>query len=143
MKDTTDCGMLIKRISDSITRISNNELRENDLTLTQIRYLEYLYLHACAPTPFKELEAFFQVSQPTVTGIMRRLESKGLILTQPVAYGGKAKAAVLTRDGARRYEIADARRSEMETRLLAPLNDAEKARFCTLLQKVCQNLKEE
>ncbi|MEA4912104.1 MAG: MarR family transcriptional regulator [Oscillospiraceae bacterium] len=142
MNDASDCGMLVKLISDSIARISNNELRENDLTLSQLRYLEYLYAHPYAPTPFKELETHFQVSQPTAAGIIRRLESKGLILTQASECGGKARTAALTQRGKQLYEVAEARRSETETLLLAPLEETDKERFYAMLQKIYRNLKE-
>lgn len=142
MHESTDCGMLVKLISDSIARRSNNELRGNDLTLSQLRYLEYLYARPDAPTPFKELETHFQVSQPTAAGIIRRLESKGLILTRASECGGKARTALLTEMGKQQYEAAEARRSEMESLLLAPLDDADKDRFHTMLQEVYLNLKE-
>lgn len=142
MNESTDCGMLIKLISDCIARKSNNELRQNDLTLSQLRYLEYLYARPNAPTHFKELETHFQVSQPTAAGIIRRLESKGLILTQGSECGGKAKTAILTDSGKQQYEAAEARRSETEARLLAPLGEADKERFHTMLREVYWNLKE-
>lgn len=142
MIEATDCGMLVKLISDSIARISNNELRENDLTLSQLRYLEYLYAHSDAPTPFKELESYFQVSQPTVAGIIRRLEGKGLILTQASKSGGKARTAALTAAGTQQYEAAEARRSETEALLLAPLDEAGRKQFHTMLRQIYQNLKE-
>lgn len=142
MHTTTDCGMLVKLISDSIMRISNNELRKNGLTLSQLRYLEYLYVHPNSPTPFKELETYFQVSQPTVAGIIRRLESKRLILTQANECGGKARAAVLTESGNQLYEVAEARRSEMETLLLSPLDEADRDRFHAMLEVIYRNLKE-
>ena len=62
MNRITECGMLIKQISDSIARMSNNELRKSGLTLSQLRYLEYLSESQNEPTPFKELEAHFMVS---------------------------------------------------------------------------------
>ena len=142
MNEPNDCGMLIKLISDSIARISNNELRENGLTLSQLRYIEYLYARPGTPTPFKELEAFFQVSQPTVAGILSRLESKKLIVTQPSKCGGKARTAILTEMGKQQYELAEARRSETETQLLAPLNEEDKNRFHAILQEIYRNLKE-
>lgn len=142
MNESTDCGMLVKLISDSIARISNNELRENGLTLSQLRYMEYLYAHPDAPIPFKELETYFAVSQPTVAGIIRRLEGKGLILTQASECGGKARTAVLTDKGKQQYEAAEVRRSETETRLLAPLDGSDKERFHAMLQEIYRNLKE-
>ena len=43
MKKEKDCGILLKQICDKIETSANNELKNSGLTLSQVRYLEYLY----------------------------------------------------------------------------------------------------
>lgn len=142
MDSSSDCGMLIKLISDNISRISNNELRSNNLTLSQLRYLEYLYAAKDTPTLFKDLETHFEVSQPTAAGIIKRLSNKGLIRTQDSELGGKAKTAVLTEAGKELFESAESRRTETERVLLAPLAEEDRVRFHSMLEQIYNHLKE-
>lgn len=83
MKNTEYIGMLLKQINDNLGKRANNELRKSGLTISQIRYLGFMYENGKERTPFKLLEKEFDVAQPTVAGIMRRLEKKGLVGTLP------------------------------------------------------------
>ncbi len=142
MVQLSECGILIKQINDNIARLANNELRQNNLTLSQLRYLEYLYAHKGTPVPFKDLERHFEVSQPTVAGILRRLENKKLVKTTQSEHGGKSKTVCLTGSGTALYESAETRRSETEIHLLSPLRDTERIAFQDMLVKVLKHLKE-
>lgn len=142
MGSNTECGMLIKRINDRIAQMSNNELRASELTLSQLRYLEYLYDQQDMEAHFKDLEAFFGVSQPTVVGVLKRLERKGLVSTQLSAAGGNVKTAHLTEKGKALYEDSRTYRNGVEQTLLVPLDAQEQAMFHEMLRKVCMHLEE-
>lgn len=142
MAQLSECGILIKQINDSIARLANNELRQNNLTLSQLRYLEYIYAHEGTPVLFKEVERHFKVSQPTAAGILRRLESKKLIKTNQSENGGKSKTVCLTDSGKALYESAEARRIKTEINLLSPLKEDERITFQEMLAKVLEHLKE-
>lgn len=142
MAQLSECGILIKQINDNIARLANNELRQNNLTLSQLRYLEYIYTNKGTPVPFKYLEKHFEVSQPTVAGILRRLENKKLVKTKQSESGGKAKTVCLTSKGMALYESAEERRLETEIYLLSPLKDDERIEFQDTLVKVLKHLKE-
>lgn len=75
----TDCGMLIKLISDHMQSHANKLLNKINLTASQFRYLEYLNRND-GPVSFKDFEKHFQTSQPTVSGIERGNE-ENLILS--------------------------------------------------------------
>ena len=142
MVQADDCGLLIKQLSDRMARQANNELREDDLTFTQMRYIEYLCEQKNSPICFKKLEAYFEVSQPTVVGVIRRLEEKGLVAVQTCADDSKAKEAYLTEKGLKLHQLADGRRSAMEEFILSSLNEKEKKEFKKLLVKVCNQTKQ-
>ena len=72
------CGLLIKQIHDAIGKHVNNELREKELTLSQVRVLMELGDNSGGAMPLKELERRLHVAQPTVVGIVHRLEEKGV-----------------------------------------------------------------
>lgn len=140
MGSNMECGMLIKRINDRIARMSNNELRASELTLSQLRYLEYLYDQQDTEAHFKNLESFFGVSQPTVVGVLKRLERKGLVSTQLSAAGGNVKTAHLTENGKALYEDSRTYRNDVEQTLLVPLDAQEQAMFHEMPRKVCMHL---
>lgn len=142
MNRIIECGMLIKQISDSIAQMSNNELRKSGLTLSQLRYLEYLSESQNEPTPFKELEAHFMVSQPTVVGVIKRLERKGLVAVLQSKSGGNVKTAVLTEQGKALYNASQAHKSEVEKRLISPLDSNEQAQFEDMLRRVRDHMEE-
>ena len=142
MIQTDDCGLLIKQLSDRMARQANNELREDNMTFTQMRYIEYLCEQKNTPIRFKKLEAYFEVSQPTVVGVIRRLEEKGLVAVRICADDSKAKEAYLTAKGMRFHELAEGRRAHMEEFILESLNAKEKKEFKRLLKKVCSQTKQ-
>lgn len=133
--------MLIKMISDHIARDSNSQLNQDGLTLSQLRYLEFLTEHGDAPVYFKEFESHFQASQPTVSGIMRRMEGKGLIRIK-AAERGRAKMAELTETGRKWTENARISREKEEAKLLYPLNEEERKLFQEMLLKICRHMEQ-
>ena len=136
----TECGLLIKQISGRISKTANNELRADNLTLSQLRCLEYIHENSKDKIPLKEIEAHFQISQPTLAGIISRLCQKGLIITEISEINSRAKTASLTHAGENLFLKFDERRDLMENALLAPLTDDEKQTFYELLRKVNNGL---
>lgn len=125
MNNTEDIGMLLKQINDNLGKRANNELRKSNLTISQIRYLGFMYESGRERTPFKLLEKEFDVAQPTVAGIMRRLEKKGLVSTLSNAEDSRAKDASLTPAGKRIFENGKKHKKEMESLLTAGFSPQE------------------
>lgn len=137
----TECGLLIKQISDQISKTSNNELREDNITLSQLRCLEYIYENSKEKVPLKEIESHFHISQPTLAGLISRLSQKGLVLTETSEKNSRAKTVSLTHIGKDLFLKFDERRDFMENSLLNTLTDTEKQTFYELLIKVHNGLK--
>ncbi len=137
----TDCGMLIKQISDHIAKDANNALRSDDLTLSQLRCMEYMYHRVNDKIPLKDIEAHFQIAQSTVAGIMSRLDKKGLIQMEVSESNARAKNVCLTDKGISVFQRAEQRKDKTEDVLLMPLSQAERRQFYELLKKVNDGLK--
>ena len=137
----TECGLLIKQISDHISKTANNELHEDNLTLSQLRCLEFIYESKGEKTPLKKIEAHFNISQPTLAGIVARLTQKGLLITEISDSNARAKTASLTIKGEELFHTFDERREIMENRLLVSLSEDEMVEFYRLLKKVNDGLK--
>ena len=137
-KEYMDCGMLIKLISDHIQSHSNRQLNKANLTATQFRYLEYLNRHGSSVT-FKDAEKHFQASQPTVSGIMRRLSDKKLIVVEASEFG-RAKNARLTEKGKMLINESGAERDKEEKFILSALQEDEREVFHDMLERINKKL---
>lgn len=135
----TDCGLLIKQISDHIAKEANNTLRSSGMTLSQLRCLEYLYYRADT-VPMKDIEAHFHITQPTVAGLISRLTQKGLVQLVRNPDNARAKNAKLTELGVEVYIKSEQHRDKTESTLLAPLSEDERSQFVRLLRKVNDSL---
>lgn len=133
-----DCGMLIKLISDHIQSQSNRLLNNVNLTASQFRYLEYLN-RGDGPVSFKNVEKHFQTSQPTVSGIMRRLSDKNLIVIEAAEYG-RAKNARLTEKGKKLIDESGIERGKEEELILSALQEDEREVFHDMLERINKKL---
>ena len=86
----------------------------------------------------RELQERAHVSQPTMWGIVRRLEEKGLVASETA--GARAKSVHLTEEGERVAVCGRAFADEEERRLLDALDADERETFARLLAKVCAAL---
>ncbi|MGI6116832.1 MAG: MarR family winged helix-turn-helix transcriptional regulator [Bilifractor sp.] len=141
MKDNEeymDCGMLIKLISDHIQSHSNRLLNKINLTASQFRYLEYLN-QSSDPVSFKDVEKHFQTSQPTVSGIMKRLAEKNLIVIEAASFG-RAKNARLTEKGRKLIDESGTERGNEEKLILSALKEEERESFHDMLERINKKL---
>ena len=136
-----DCGFLIKQINDKLETSANRELRDSGLTLSQLRFLEYICDRYPKKVLYKELEAVFEVAQPTVAGIIRRLADKGHVISEQSAEDSRAKTVSMTEWGYRKFMEANDRKAGMERMILEPLDDKEKKEFQSLLKRVYEHLR--
>ena len=134
-----DVGYLIKTINDKLKVKADADLKHYDLTLSQSRVLAFLSQKGGSATQ-KEIEAFLQVSHPTVVGIVSRMEQKGHVTTRFDAKDKRNKVVALT-------EKAEAMSKEMEQRILAnerkmlaDLSPGEIEQFRRMLDVIYTNL---
>jgi DNA-binding MarR family transcriptional regulator len=135
----TQCGYLIKQISDGMGRKANNQLREHGLTMMQANILAFLQQKG-KDVPLKEIEAAFRISQPTVSGLCHRMEQKELIELRQDPANMSAKTARLTEKGEALVKDAAAETASTEESLLRGLNPKQREELQTLLQKILRNL---
>lgn len=135
----TECGFMMKQITDYISKASNNLFRKKELTLRQISILAFLYRKG-EKTPLKAIEAEFHISQPTVAGVTRRLEKKKLIELKTSSENSSAKTASLTESGTAVYLESRKHSSDMEDAILKGLTPQEITDLQKTLAKILNNL---
>lgn len=136
-----DIGMIIKQINDTLEKRTNNELREDGLTLTQSGFLTTLFLSPEKNLTMRELEDEMHVSQPTAFGVVSRLCEKKLVQTYDDE-NKRTKHVVLTSAGIEKCTHAQIHMSDAEAKLTKKLSDREKIVLRELLEKVCEGLEE-
>ncbi len=71
-------GYLLKQITDKIKVLADASLKSRGLTLSQVRVMEFVSDHTEGVTQ-KAIEEYFQVSHPTIVGIITRMEKNGYL----------------------------------------------------------------
>ena len=130
------CGTLLKQIHDIMEKNANNVLREQELTISQSGVLVLLDAKEGKTATFKELEKDFGVSQPTMVGILNRLEQKNLVEILVDSEDKRIRKAHLTLKGADKCKEGYKHMKTAEELLLKSLTDDEIIEFNRLLLKV-------
>ena len=76
----------------------NREVTQMDLTSAQSHVIGYL-AHAPEPPCARDLEEFFGLSHPTVSGMLSRMEAKGFIQLRPDEKDRRIKRIILLEKG--------------------------------------------
>lgn len=136
-----DFGFLIKQIHDCIEKYANNDLRDSNLTMAQNRVIVSLHMSPDDTKSLKELEKEFNVSQPTMAGIIRRLCEKGYVATFGDASDKRIKNVRLTDIGIECGNEARTHIEKMEKTLISHLSEEEQMQLRQLLLKVLDSIK--
>ncbi len=138
--ESKDIGVMLKLLNDNLQRKANEDLRTDGLTLSQMRVMVFIKEQETLQTTQKELEDYLDVSHPTINGLLKRLEAKGLVTTALSTNRRLTKIVQLTERGKQECERANAHRIKHEMLLRSCLSEEERHTLITLLQKVYDSL---
>ena len=140
MKTNYTCGALLKQINDIMEKNANNALRGQDLTISQSGVLVLLDEKEGKTATFKELEKSFGVSQPTMVGLLSRLEQKNLVEILADPDDKRIRIAYLTKRGEEKCKEGYKHMKAAEDLLLGGLTEEEKREFLRLLAKIRESM---
>ena len=135
-----DFPLLIKQLHDLMEKTANEQLREKDITFSQLRILSYINECDGNMATLKDIEKHFLIAQPTVVGLIKRLHSKGFVSVCTEDTDRRVKNAFLTEKGAAYCVEVGQRQEEMRQRLTRNLSLEETAELYRLLMEVYKNL---
>lgn len=92
-------SFLFKKIVILQEKIFNKTLETYGITFIQFKLLEYIKHSELVKVCQRDLEKKFQLSNPTITGFMNRLEDKGLIHRSGSVEDRRVKYVELTKQG--------------------------------------------
>ncbi len=136
--------MLLKCLDKKIINEFNKELEQFEITLMQSEVLKYIYFHEEKQDVFqKQIEEFFNSTNPTITGILKRLESKELIKRETSLTDGRYKKLTLTDKGRVLLDkLRDLGLRKIESKLTKRLSSEERDELERLLLLVLEGLEE-
>lgn len=106
-------GFMIKQINNVYEKDLNERLRTIGITASQCAVLDYLFHTSREEVSQRDVERALNLKNPTVTGLLKRLDEKGYILCVPNANDKRKKNIYLTEKA---YDIQ--RRMENDRRKL-------------------------
>lgn len=96
MQERLPVGFLFKQINNVYEKDINNQLKGLGITSSQCEVLDYLFHSDKEEVNQKDIEKALNLKNPTVTGILQRLDEKGFILIVPNGKDKRKKNVHLT-----------------------------------------------
>lgn len=144
-KGRRDIGLLIKLIDNRIVKDINKNLTRFNLTATQEKVLWIIFRWQDHGKDIfqKDIEKELDLSNPTVTGIVKRLEEKEMITRVPSSQDARYKCLTLTDKGLKViHKCMDFGVNYIENKLTKNMTEDELNTLRTLLNRVLNNMDE-
>lgn len=132
-------GLLLKFIQKAIERDCNSMLGEMNITSTQLDVLMFLIKNRNGEMNQKDIEKAFQIKNPTVTGILKRLEQKGMVRRVADSRDGRYKRIVVSEKSMEMEKKILQKGEQIERRITDNLSLEEQEQLKGLLVKVLGN----
>ena len=132
-------AILIKKTALVIEKLSNQILAPYDLSHTQYKIMMLLYRNSNQSIRQTDIEEKFSLTNPTVTGILKNLEKKGLVERVQNLEDKRSKLVCLTEQAYAVKEELLLLGETLEGRVTEGLTEEECVQLCTLLNKMLQN----
>lgn len=132
-------GHMLRLLHCSISQAMNNALASMELTSSQGHIMGYL-AHCKEPPCPRDIEEQFQLSHPTVSGLLSRLEKKDFIRLQPDPVDHRCKRVYIQPKGMSCLETMHGVISGIEAQLVTDFSEAEKQQFHDFLIRATRNM---
>lgn len=140
MHKTDTLGVMIKKIHNTFRTEINNILKKYDITNTQADVLRYLHVHKNEKVSQRDIENYFGTSNPTVSGILNRLECKDLIERKCSDEDARVKYIFETEKAEELHKRLRHNLDYNEAQLKAGLTEEEEEQLFYLLNRILQNI---
>lgn len=114
-------------------------LAQMELTAAQGHIMGYL-AHCKQPPCPRDIEEKFQLSHPTVSGLLSRLEKKGFIALEPDPQDRRCKRISMLEKGWQCHELMHRTIESNEQRLVKDFTAEEQACFAAYLERAIKNM---
>ena len=135
-------AILIKKLSLEIDKLSNPILEPYDLTNSQFKILKYILMNPEKNIRQADIEHYFSMTNPTVTGLVQTLERKGMIERRVNPDDSRSKILCPTKKTIDMKDTLYGLGDELENRLTGVLDADEKKELMRLLNKLLRKKEE-
>lgn len=139
MEEKCPYSLLFKQLSIAFENNLQREAVQYGLTASQTCILIFLS-QADHPVKQRDLECYFRLSNPTVTGLMKRMEAKGFIRREVSRDDGRAKYIILTEKAMEIISEVQQSIAQMEQTVVQGMTTQEQEQFHALLLQALKNI---
>lgn len=136
-------GYYFRCIDSILDKSMNEQLKQFDLTKSQQDVLHFLHRNKKNQIKQKDIEDFFHISNPTVTGILNRLEQKGYIERISSESDKRVKYIQETETAEALHKTLITNIKRMENQMVDALSVEDQETLYRLLGEVYRNLLKE
>ena len=142
MRERKTIGFLIKQINNVYEKDFNKMLKNLGITSSQCAVLDYLFQSSEEEITQRDIERNLCLKNPTVTGLLKRLEEKVFIFSVPSPTDGRCKNIYLTEKAYDIQKKMEASRKKSDKMLTLGMTKREVEAFERALEKVLYNISE-
>lgn len=135
----THYGHLIRILHWCTHQSMTNALEAMELTAAQGHIMGYL-AHAKQPPCPRDIEAEFQLTHPTVSGLLSRLEQKGFVELRTDPDDRRCKRIYVLPKGKECHDVMYNTIVQNEHRIVEDFTPEEQEQFAALLQRAITNM---
>lgn len=139
--DNPQIGLYLKKILKEIEKELNNNLLELELTSMQANILMYLFKNRDRVINQRDIENKFNLTNPTVNGILNRLESKGFINRMTSKIDARNKEIHLTNKSIELNKRMINESNKIEDKIKNGISKEELDLFYIVINKMYENIK--
>lgn len=134
-------GVFFKIISNNFEYQKNKDLEMLGLTTSQAQILLFLTLNKNKIISQRDIEKIFDLSNPTINGLLNRLEAKGFIVRVKNEKDARVREVHLTDKSILVQKEMSKKMQLAEKEMLSVLSREEQETLKMLLEKIVNNIK--
>ncbi|WP_346664099.1 MarR family transcriptional regulator [uncultured Merdimonas sp.] len=140
MKEQRSAGFLISQINHVYEKDFNKRLRRLGITASQCAVLDYLFTSAKEEVTQRDIERALSLKNPTVTGLLKRLDEKGFVLIVPSNKDKRCKNVYPTEKAYDIQRRMETERKKIDKNLTLGMSRKEREALLNMLEKVLYNV---
>lgn len=142
MQERLPVGFLFKQINTVYEKDINNQLKGIGITSSQCEVLDYLFQCDKEEVNQKDIERALNLKNPTVTGLLQRLDEKGYVLIVPNGKDKRKKNVYLTEKAYDIQKRMESDRRRIDKNLTLGMSRREVQALQKMLNRVLYNVSE-
>lgn len=135
-----EIGFYLKKIFQMMEKNLNKDLEDIDLTGMQAHVLIYLYKNRKNIINQRDIEREFELTNPTVNGILKRLENKGFIKRVVSLNDARNKEIMITDKSISLIAEMKKKAKNMENKMTLGITKEELDTFYQVIKKMFNNV---